>query len=112
MPDIPGSGPTDPERILRAIADDPNADWRDNRLWIGNALWWLTVVDGRWELKSLFAHKIDRTSFLLLQEAATATSSPPAPSGYFFARGTLHELRTEKKGDGLWATAVPASTST
>jgi hypothetical protein len=110
MPDVPGSGPTDPERLLEALRA-AEVDWKDNHLQFGDVPKWPTLTRSVWDVGLAPDHKIDLPAFTFLRDAALYTPRVDPPVGTFYAaNGVLCELVSDQRSGGLWVTARRAST--
>ncbi len=97
---MPGSGPTDPETIIKLIRD--GAGWMSNALLMGSTLMYLTIArNNTWDTTARPGHYISGYTFGLL------STLPRVVNGLFTVNGTTYKLASVERDGALWADAVP-----
>jgi hypothetical protein len=98
---MPGSGPTDPEIIIKLIRE--GAGWLTNALLIDHSLAYLTIArNNTWDTTPRAGHYISGFTFGLL------STLPRVVDGLFTVNGTTYKLASVERDGALWADAVPA----
>lgn len=96
---MPGSGPTDPEIIIKLIRE--GAGWLSNALLIDRTLTYLTITRSNvWDTTARPGHYLSGFTFGLL------TTLPRVVDGLFTVNSTTYKLASVERNGALWADAV------